>query len=1231
MRQFGFQSGRFPEFFAACLPRIRPALLLFSITLIFGIPSAPVLGQIATGGVAGTVKDASGAVVPDAQITLTNQATDVRLTARSTSSGTYVFETVPVGVYNLKAEKQGFKTYVASGIQVHIQNVVTADIPLAVGAVSQEVKVNSAVPLLQAQDASLGQTIPEVQVNDLPLNGRNWLSLTQLSAGTYAASGSNPDNPGQVNANGVSQTQVDFRLNGIDNNIDVFESGANGQAGSVAPVPDAIQEFKLQDGNNSADFGQFSGAVVNAVVKSGSNRLQGDVWEYFRNEFLNANDYFNKQNKVARQKYRQNQFGGTMGGPVYIPKLYDGRNKTFFFFDYQRTNLTQQASFSDTVPTAAMRNSNFTNLQDLITGNSGSATDALGRKFSHGTVLDPETTRAVAAGAADPVTGLVNTSKSTVYVRDPFYTGSLTGRKDFTQDSGGVPVSSLNNIPSARIDPNAVKLLQLLPPPTSNNTSVLSNNYYATPPSTAHINQYDVRVDENINPSNLIWGVFSRSVANFGSYQPFPGVAGGALQISPIDNEPHYEIALNYTHVFSPDFENSMTGGYDHVGHNLTMPTANTLNIPASYGIQGIPQITGNGGLPTIDYNGFTSFGGRRFMPTLQTTTGLQFFDNVMKIHGRHEFRVGFEFNHIRGNIIQPSYSKGDFGFNGSYTDIPNVNSNLVGIAQMLLTPGPTKVPGGISNLGGLSSYLGSNYSGTDYFADYYAIYGQDNWRITPSLTVNLGLRWDYASPYGESNGRQANFVEDGGDGASGTYYIPQKGCGVTRSAAFNTLLAGYNVKVDCISGLRVNQAQMTNFAPRLGVAYRLRPTLVLRAGYGAAYGAFDSVGYGGTLGTNYPFQYQINNPSLTSQTPDTLPNGQVATLENTFAVINLQDPNSVTGIGLSLSGKEYHYLTPYVQSANLTLQDQFTNRDSIQIGYVGSLGRHLDAYGKQNAPAEILPPGTNQTNYRPFPQLAVNMQKLATISLSNYNSLQTVYQHQFRDNLVLLANYTWGKCMADNGGNLSSGFRAEWLSGFGIGPDYTLCNNDATHVVHVSGEYALPFGQNRQFLSSANRLVNALAGGWNLNYIFTYQSGQPFTIGCPTSTTSDFGCNANLVSGQDPYAGPHNVKQWLNPAAFATPPVATAIGQTDYAPLGGKSQQARGPEFYNLDSSVFKNFNTGEGTSLQFRLETFNTLNHAQFNNPTQLNFTNPTNFSRITSARNGYRIAQLALKLYF
>ena len=407
-----------------------------------------------------------------------------------------------------------------------------------------------------------------------------------------------------------------------------------------------------------------------------------------------------------------------------------------------------------------------------------------------------------------------------------------------------------------------------------------------------------------------------------------------------------------------------------------------------------------------------------------------------------------------------------------------------------------------------------------------------------------------------------------------------------------------------------------------------------MRGGYGIAYGALGNLGYGGTLGTNYPFEYTVSATSTSSQTPLLLSSGATATMENTFGTINLTDPTQVNGANVALYGRQYNFQTPYVQTYNLTVQYQFTNRDSIQTGYVGTVGRHLDNLGTHNSPSEILPPGVSQTPYLPFPSFSPKSTYETTNGSSSYNSLQTTYQHDFNAGLILLANYTYSKCMTDQRTQAGQepGYRAQWLPGFGIGADNTLCDTDSTNVVHVSGTYALPVGRERRFMGNTNRFVDALIGGWYLNYIYSYQTGQPFNIPCPTPTTSDFGCNANVVSGQNIYAGPHNASQWLNPSAFAEPPIATQIGQTNYLPLGSQGQQARGPALSNLDSSFFKQFSTGKQTTLQFRVEAFNTFNTAEFAQPqsSTLNFTT-TKFSSITTLRGQPRLLQLALKLFF
>jgi hypothetical protein len=1201
----------------------------------------PLSAQIDTGGITGTTTDSSGAIVSGATITLTNDATGVALTTRSTSTGTYSINAIRPGTYTLHGEVAGFQTFIDKGLEVHLQATLTVDIAFTAGAVTQEVTVSAGAPLLQAENAAVGQTITSQTVNDLPLNGRNWTSLPQLAAGTSTAPVGNPSgNSGSTDAayfsvDGVNLWQNDFRLNGINDNIEIYGGSSVGSNAAIIPPPDAIQEFKLQNGNFNAEFGHSSGGVINAAIKTGTNRLHGDLWEYFRNTVLDANIFFKATPTSPVPAYHQNQFGATLGGPVYIPKVYNGKDRTFFFVDYQGNRLVTPAPATSTVPTQNMINSGFTNLQDLInyygtavlsTPAKNYGTDALGRTISFGTILDPATTRAVTKGVVDPVTNLPATA--TGFVRDPFFTGSVVGRTNYV----GL-TNQLNILPTGRIDPNAVKLLGTYPVPTVSNALV--NNFAWTPSQDETDNSWDIRIDETINPKNTLFGVYDRSLITRAVPSTLPGVAvgeGGGRN----DSFPAYAFAIGYNHVFTPTLVNEMHVGMVHADKFQRSIFGNTFGIPAQYGIGGIPQVAENGGIPPIAINGLTHTGVGNFTPTIQTVYSIEGSDSVTKVLRAHTFKTGVQVDDLVANISQPPQGRGNFTFNGQYSDIPNSNQNLNGIADLLLVPTASTVSGGINNVGGLSQFGGSNISATDDHRWYIGAYFQDDWKVTPNLTLNLGLRWDHFTPYAEVNGRQANFIPVGGNGNTGTYYISNQGCQVPRSSAFNALLATSNITLNCVSNLTLGTAQNLNFAPRLGFAYRFQKNFVIRGGYGPAYGALGNLGYGGTLGTNYPFVYTSTFNSPDSQHPLLVPGtSQTATLENSLAIINIGDPTVNIGTGLNLYGRQYNFQTPYVQTVNFTVQDQFTNSDSIQIGYVGTMGRHLDNLGYNNSPSQLLPPSANPQNYVPFPSFARNATYETTNATSSYNALQTTYEHQSRYGLTLLANYTWSKCLTDQHTQAGQNqqYRAEWLPGFGIARDYALCDTDATNVFHLSGSWQLPVGRGKMLLSDANRAVDAFLGGWAVNGIYAYQSGQPFTINCPVTTAAGFGCFANVVPGRNIYGGPHNHLQWLNPQAFANPAAVAAIGQTDYSPLGGTGQQARGPSFSNLDSSVFKYFSFTETVRLQFRAEFFNTTNHPQFGQPAtgSLNFNASSGFSSITTVRNNQRLIQFALKLFF
>lgn len=1236
--------------------------------------------QMDTGSVTGTVKDPAGALVVGAECTLTNIATNVGQTVESTSAGAYTFPTVKAGTYTLKIRANGFKEYVLNGIDVHVQDIVTADVALQLGATSAEVTVTSAVPLLQAQDASVGMTINNKMANDLPIvgggGGRNFLTLTQLAPGVYSTG--NP-NSTTILASGVENGQVDVRFNGVDDNAEIFGGT------TISPIPDAIQEFKFMNGDNSAEFGHSTGAVINAITYTGTNEFHGHVWEYFQNEDLNANDYFSNLNGKPRNRVRHNEFGGLLGGPVMLPH-YNGRDRTFFFFDFQRTLHASPNSYTQTVPTKTMQDSGFTNMQDLFSLSTKTVSDILGRQFQAGTIFDPATTRNITCGSTDPVTGLQtpacksgqNPGVTVIgYARDPFYNCTATGGcaaddgmtgNNSTNYTTGAQKTLLNILPASRFDPNTLALLKLLPLPNTASPSPLSNNWYVTPTKTFSANQYDGRIDEKISDKDSIWGSYSHVNPTSTSTAAYPIPAEGALSVNYAQINPSYMVVSSWTHIFSPNLINELRFGYQNNFSSQHNPDSNVQGLPAQYGIPGIPQSASNGGLPVLNTGVISDWGGHRFSPTIRTSQVFAYQDNLTKIFGKHEFKFGGEYNAIMADISQPAYPRGWFQWDGRYSDIPNNNSGFNGMADMLLTPIVANsyytANGGISTstntLGGFKAFSGSNYATSSYHAPYIGIYAQDSWKITPVLTTVLGLRWDYFGSYSSDNGQEANLVMGGngiiqdGNGLGAYYLIGHDACNTNLGTNFKNLLATSGIPIVCSSTNAVNTTQKANFAPRIGIAYRIRPNFVVRGGSGIAYGALDSVGYGGTLGTNYPFQFTYSSPNTnTSQTPLWLPGTTTtATVENSFNAVNLSDPTQTNPLGIALTGKNYHYQTTYDINLNFQLQWQFSDHDSIQSGYVGELGRHLDSPStNHNAVSEMLIPGTAiqtlntanpaaSTGFLPYNELG-SAELQMTNMISSYHSLQTVYERRFTDGSSLSANYTFSKCLSDNIGKtgLGEGVRALWLPGMGARADYALCTADMTHIFKANGELALPFGRGNTFLSRATPLEDAFVGGWHFNFNMTKYSGMPFNVGCQNPAkganfAGGFGCNAPL-SGADPYKGFKNRLQWANPAAFVQSPYdpVTVNGQNILSDLGTTPNQLRGPGLFALDASVHKQFDTGEGTKFEFLLEATNVLNHVAFNNPSNQNFlqTKPGQFGVITGDRTGPRTVQLAAKYFF
>jgi hypothetical protein len=1190
--------------------RRTPWVTLLCFCMFLGGRSA--IAQVDTGALLGTVKDASGAVIPNAKVTLTNQGTSLAQTATTREDGTYIFTPLKIGTYTVEAESAGFEKARNAGVVVNIQQQVVVDFTLVPGAVTQTVEVTSQAPLLQTQNGSVGQVVNSTAINDLPLNGRNFNFLARLTAGVTVGQeeGRSLNSNGWFAANGTRPAQNDLLLDGIDNNSDNVDF-LNGAAYVVKPPVDALSEFKLQTNSFNAEFGRAGGAVLNATLKSGSNQIHGDAWEFVRNDKFDAADFFQDAANESKGEFRQNQFGGTIGGPIR-------KNKTFWFADYEGTRIRQATPWLSTVPTEAESSSGFTDFQDLISGQTGIAgTDLLGRTFKVGTVLDPATTRPVTANQVDPVTGITATGSG--FVRDQIQCNGVA-----------------NTICANRLDPNAIKLLQLFPTPTAPG---LFSNYSSDPIGSTNVNQFDVRIDQNFSDKDQVFARYSFFDSPTYSPGPFTGYADGGGFNNGYQKSRPQGAAVSWTHSFSPTVINEARVGWTRESVVRTQPFGDdTNNIPGQFGIQGIPQEEGNGGLPYFGIGGLSQLGSAEWLVSARYSRTFQITDNLTKIYGKHSFKGGVEIQQIQFPWIAPPYSRGEFDYGGGYTAIPNVGDSSTGRAQFLLTPAAAAYAGGVSNLGGPNNVNASNFGYLNPFKNYYGIYFQDDWKVTPKLTLNLGLRWDYFGLVGDKFNAQGNFVP-GTPFSTAEFVMDSAAKSVPLSPSFTTLLAkdGINLVYTNKYGKGLGTAQDTNFAPRLGFAYRFTNKLVLRGGYGIYYGGFENRGGDPALGYNYPFQYAFSFPAASSQAAVTFPDGQQASLERGFLDIPLT-PVLVQGAGLSFRGIQFNYITPYVQGYNLTGQYELTPNDSFEVGYVASLGRHIETFTGTNHVSEILPPGTNPQPYVPFPDFGRDASYATTNSNSDYHSMQAKYDRRLTKGLDMLAAFTWGmtRTNADDllsGGGIA-GFRAPNLPNFGIQADMGLASYDIRKAFSWSGTYQIPFGHAQHFGASTSKIEDGVLGGWMFNWIATLDDGQPLTINCVTPGASDLGCYA-LETGAPKYAGQHNENQWMNPAAFSDPAPATAIGQTNYAPLGGGATQIIGPGFHRLDYSLFKQFQTTEKTRLEFRAEFFNITNHPNFSVTNMYtNYKSTSTFGQITATRdspNDPRQIQFALKFYF
>lgn len=1149
---------------------------------------APVAqGQVDQGAIIGTVQDASGAVIPNAQVTLTSTDTQLVLQSTTDASGNYVFSPIKIGSYKVTVTAPGFSTTTQENITVHVQDRAEVDVKLKTGESSTSITVTEAPPLLQTEEGSTGQVIESKTINDTPLNGRNWVFIAQLTAGVAPASGARGQGGGDFNANGERAEQNNYIIDGVDNNVNVVDF-FNGASYVVRPPPDALAEFKVQTGSYSSEFGHSAGAVINASIKSGTNNLHGSLWEYNRNDFYDVREFF--QGNIPVAKYRQNQFGATLGLPVIKDKL-------FFFGDVEADRIVfGQTRSGLSVPTARERIGDFSELLNPSLS---------GRSTNVGT--DP-------TGRPLPPSG-------TIYVPNPTANGTTV-----------VAGNRLDLQPGVTLNPVALRLLNLFPLPNTGAPGQTFNNYTIQTNTNSNTFQWDVRADYNATPKDLIFGRYSYNHQQ----QLFPAplgpiLDGGGFANTGNLNQLGENFAGSYTHLFTPTLTNEFRFGYTY-GHYLGAHfNANNPTAASSLGLGGVPYAPNNGGLPFFSVTGLSNFGSPQFYATNEYQNVYQILDNVTKVVGNHTLKAGVNIQRIRFSTSQPTQARGTYTFTGLYTSQQGAPNTGSGIADLLTN--------------NMNSSAVSNVFTSDDVRFNRAGYVQDDWKASQRLTVNYGLRYDYSTPYLERHDNQAAFIPTSApiaSGSTGIYRLVRSKQNLPLNANFLRLLAADKIAVQYTDNRYLVEPQKSNVGPRLGFAYKATDKAVLRGGYGIFFGGLESTGYFPNLGENYPFEFDSNFNSSQCNLGGACPNNGFSLQTGFSDAIARGLDNAIAQP--NLRGSEANVKTPYSQQYNLTVEYGISNSLVGSVGYVGSIARHLQTFPDPNGPVALAPnsftgfrdiAGDLVNPLRPFPHFT-GVTYTAYHASSNYNSLQARLEKRTTRGFSFLTTYTYSHSLDDAptplGSTGDAGYRS--LNILGLGADYASSGFDVRHRYTLNGNYELPFGRGRQFANNS-RLLDLLIGGWSDSFTFRAQTGEPFTLGTNGITTPSGAGRANATRIADQYkaGGSPNASNpgitcaaktktptnWYNPCSFANPApddltytnqvyANSATGQripntvTGFAALrylGGSRSQAYAPGYVRFDTSLFKNFNTFREQNVQFRADVFNVLNTPAYGIP--------------------------------
>ncbi len=1151
------------------------ALALCCLTLVLLICGAnATFAQEVTATVTGTVTDPSGAAVVGANVTAKSVERGITYNGVSNDSGIYRIPQLPVGSYDLRVEKTGFQTSVYPTFVLHENQIARFDVELKVGQVSQTIEVTGAAPVLKTEATQVDTVINAATNDNLPLASRNYVQLTLLAPGSVTTdpgsftSGSNTTSYGsRPLINGNREQANNFLLDGMDNNQ------VSDNLLGYTPAPDAIQEFNLVTNNAPAEFGNFMGGIISVTIKSGTNSLHGDVWDYLRNDALNANSWSNNFNTtndgqtwdpLPKAKIRWNMFGGTVGGPII-------KNKLFFFADYQGQRYSIPSSASTfNVFTAAERQGDFSALLSSAT---------------------PVQLYNPCVSFTQPCTP----SSPAATVRQPFPN---------------------NQIPLAMISPVAANLFASSLYPTAIGTGLQQNAVNSNSQS-FNYDQGDIKVDFKPNDKDAISYRFTRS------NQTNPSNYSYALYGNGLASVPIYNTVGDWTRVINTNLVNDLRFGWSHV----TVDTGNAWD--SSVGQFGNTLGIGNGNPAGIDGAPALEFGNTFVTNIGSRVTTQNFDDHVWQVEdgvtwtrGRHTLKLGGQFFH---QTIKTFYAgnNGELGYlayDGRFT------SNTVGSAAT------GAGDGGADFFLGLPDSFGRGIPSTEAQAweqstNIFAFYGQDTWRVTDKLTMNLGLRYEAHTPWIETNDHQANY-----NMATGNVDLANQN-GASR-ALYNGFYGG------------------RNFQPRIGFAFtpggRFGAHTVIR-------GAFTISSYLEGTGTN--LRLPINAPFSPAE---------LNTQYNNLALPLTTSSDGIQGaaVGTSCAAPAYACYSqaflrvwdPNTQPAidnqwNLTVQHQFWGDTTVQVGYVGQHAYHLMVpfdYAQRalNSDGTTSPSpffAANPTLYSVLGDpsnsgLGATVSGTQSNGTMSYNSLQAVLQKEMSHGLQYQVSYTYSKCMSDSTGyygawNNALSASAYWQNVYDQRAEWAPCYYDATNVLTAYAVYELPFGRGKAFGHDMNRVVDAVVGGWQVSPIVTWRTGWPLPVYGAADKSGTFGrgaradCNSiPKITGETPidqtaFPGTGGFQWFTNNGNF-TNPAAGTFGNCP-AQLG----YLRGPHYTNLDLGLAKNFQITERFKLQFRTDFINAFNHVELNAP---NMGLGGGMGQVSSAQSPRNI-QFALKLYY